>query len=170
MSGVGRESERIVFFVSGPPTLPQLLHLKIPQRVGDNNYTFGILLLNDVVSSRVPALKMECQGNTYSTVVQTLQEWLEGRGLEPVTWETLIKTLRESGLSALADEVQQKLLLSPLPQHPWLLSFFFPSSSLLPPLSTNYITHHIISSLTLLSSSDILYVLLLHNLHQHWLW
>ncbi|CAI8031779.1 hypothetical protein GBAR_LOCUS18013, partial [Geodia barretti] len=37
----------------GPPTLPQLLRLKIPQRVGANYSTFGILLLNDTVGSRV---------------------------------------------------------------------------------------------------------------------
>ena len=50
---------------------------------------------------------MECLGDTYITVVQILQEWLEGRGLEPVTWETLIRTLRDSDLSALADEVHK---------------------------------------------------------------
>ena len=105
-------------FVSGPPTLPQLLHLKIPHRVGANYYTFGILLLNDTVGSRVQALKMECQESTYNAVVQILQEWLEERGLEPVTWETLIKTLRDSGLSALADEVQRKQLLSSPSHHP----------------------------------------------------
>ena len=103
--------------VSGP-SLPQLLRLKIPQRVEANYSTFGILLLNDTVGSRIRAIKMECLGNTYSTVVQILQEWLQGRGLEPVTWETLIKTLRDSDLSALADEVQQKQLLSPPLHHP----------------------------------------------------
>ena len=35
-----------------------------------------------------------------------LQEWLEGKGLEPVTWETLIQTLRDSKLSSLADHIQ----------------------------------------------------------------
>ena len=100
-------------FVSGPPTLPQLLRLKIPQRVGANYSTFGILLLNDAIGSRVQALTMASQGNIYHTILRILQEWLEGRGLEPVTWETLIKTLKDSDLSALADEVQQNLLISP---------------------------------------------------------
>ena len=114
-----RESEReLCSVVSGPPTLPQLLRLKIPQRVGANYSTFGIFLLNDTVGSRVRALKKECQGDTEDIILQILQEWLEGRGLEPVTWETLIKTLRDSDLSALADEVHQKELLSPPPHHP----------------------------------------------------
>ena len=104
--------------VSGPPTLPQLLRLKIPQRVGANYFTFGILLLNDTVGSRVESLEIGCQGKPEKIVQKILQEWLEGRGLEPVMWETLIKTLRDSDLSALADEVHQKQLLSPPPHHP----------------------------------------------------
>ena len=99
----------MVYVVSGPPTLPQLLRLKIPQRVGANYSTFGILLLNDTVGSRVRALKKECQGDADDIILRILQEWLEGRGFGPVTWETLIKTLRDSDLSALADEVHQKL-------------------------------------------------------------
>ena len=31
-----------------------------------------------------------------------LQEWLEGKGLQPVTWETLTKILGDTGLSSLA--------------------------------------------------------------------
>ena len=42
-------------------------------------------------------------------ILRILQEWLEGRGLEPVSWETLVQTLRDSDLSPLANEVLQKL-------------------------------------------------------------
>ena len=98
----------MVYLVSGPPTLPQLLRLKTPQRVGANYYTFGILLLNDTVGSRVDGFKLKCLGNPEDITQEILKEWLLGRGLE-LTWETLIKTLRDSDLSALADEVQQRL-------------------------------------------------------------
>ena len=37
--------------------------------------------------------------------LEILQEWLMGKGL-PVTWETLVQTLRDSRLYALADKVQ----------------------------------------------------------------
>ena len=104
--------------VSGTPTLPQLLRLKIPQRVGAKYATFGILLLNDTVGSRLESLKLMCLGNPEDIAQQILKEWLEGKGLEPVTWVTLIKTLRDSDLSALADEVHQKQLLSPPLHHP----------------------------------------------------
>jgi hypothetical protein len=85
-----------------------LLRLKIPQRVGANYSTFGILLLNDTVGSRVNSLE-ELPKKPEKIVLRILQEWLEGRGVEPVTWETLIVTLRDCDLSALADEVHQKL-------------------------------------------------------------
>ena len=102
-------SDRVCYIVSGPPTLPQLLRLKIPQRVGANYFDFAVFLLNDEVGSRVDSFKQQCLGNPEMITRTILQEWLEGRGVEPVTWETLIKTLRDCDLSALADEVHQKL-------------------------------------------------------------
>ena len=49
---------------------------------------------------------MECLGVPENVTQRVLQEWLEGKGLEPVTWETLIQTLRDSGLSPLAEHIQ----------------------------------------------------------------
>ena len=51
------------------------------------------------------ALKKECQGVAEDVILRILQEWLEGKGL-PVTWETLVQTLRKTKLSTLADEIQ----------------------------------------------------------------
>ena len=52
------------------------------------------------------ALKKECQGVAHDVLLRILQEWLEGKGLEPVTWETLVKTLRNTKLFTLADSVK----------------------------------------------------------------
>ena len=38
-------------------------------------------------------------------MLRILEEWLEGKGL-PVTWESLVKTLRNIDLSVLADQIQ----------------------------------------------------------------
>ena len=91
------------------PTLPELLRLKIPLRVGSNYSTFGIFLLDDATGGRIQTLKKQCLGIADDVMLCILQEWLEGKGLKPVSWETLVKTLRDTGLSALADEIQQKL-------------------------------------------------------------
>ena len=52
------------------------------------------------------AFKKEYQGDAEDMVLRILGEWLEGRGL-PVSWETLVKTLRDTGLKALADTIQK---------------------------------------------------------------
>ena len=86
------------------PTLPELLRLRVPQQVGANYSTFGILLLNDETGSRVRGLKHACLGDPEDVVLRILQEWMEGKGL-PLTWESLVKTLRDTGLSTLADQI-----------------------------------------------------------------
>ena len=45
-----------------------------------------------------------CRGNPEKITRKILQEWVEGKGL-PVTWESLVQTLRETGLSVLADQI-----------------------------------------------------------------
>ena len=89
----------------GRPTLPDLLRLKVPQGVGPEYSTFGVLLLNDTTGSRVASMEIECSNSPERITRKILQEWLEGKGL-PVTWETLINTLRDTGLEALADQIQ----------------------------------------------------------------
>ena len=37
--------------------------------------------------------------------VEILQEWLTGRGKQPVTWATLVDVLHDIGLHTLADEI-----------------------------------------------------------------
>ena len=78
--------------------MPELFRLDIPERIGTNYNTFGAFLLNDELGSRVDLIEEECRGNPERICRKILQEWLEGKGL-PVTWETLIQTLRDAGLS-----------------------------------------------------------------------
>ena len=101
----------ISFFSVEPPSLPKLVRLKVPQQVGANYSMFGIILLNDKTGSRVRSFKKECQGDAEDVMLRILQEWIEGKGL-PVTWESLIQTLRDVELTVLADHIQG-LKLSP---------------------------------------------------------
>ena len=98
-------------FLVEPPSLPELLRLKVHQQVGANYSMFGIFLLNDKTGSRIDSIEEYCRGNPEKITRKILQEWLEGKGL-PVTWETLIKTLRDVELTVLADHIQG-LKLSP---------------------------------------------------------
>ena len=91
------------------PTLPELLRLGVPQEVGANYSTFGIFLLNDVTGSRVDSIEDAYSGRPERITRKILQEWMEGKGL-PLTWKLLVQTLRDTGLSTLADKIAAKKL------------------------------------------------------------
>ena len=97
----------------GPPDLPQLLLLKIPQEVGTKYKTFGTFLLNDKRGNLVDNIKKACLGEPEDIVTKILQEWVGGRGAV-LTWDKLVKTLKDCELNALAHEVE----ISKLPRAP----------------------------------------------------
>ena len=93
------------FFSGEHPSLPELLRLKVPQEVGANYSTFGIILLDDQTGSRVNTIEHDCHYQSEPIVRKILQEWLEGKGL-PVTWDLFVQTLRHMDLSVLANQIQ----------------------------------------------------------------
>ena len=52
----------------------------------------------------------DCNGKAEKVTLRILQEWLERKGL-PVTWPTLVQTLRDTELSTLAQTRQRPLFL-----------------------------------------------------------
>ena len=94
--------------VSGDaPSLPELLRLELPERVGNNYTNFGIFILEDRTGSRVDAIEDEYDDMRITRKI--LQEWVGGRGAA-LTWDTLVKTLTDCKLTVLADEVQASKL------------------------------------------------------------
>ena len=88
------------------PDLPELLRLKIPEKIGTQYTKFGIFLLHDTNGELVLSIEKSCHYHSEDIVIKILQHWLT-REPTPVTWESLIETLRKSDLNALADYVQQ---------------------------------------------------------------
>ena len=88
----------------GKPSLPKLLRLNIPLKVGAKYFQFGVLLLNDEDGTLVEALEDECNGKWERIVRKILAEWVRGRG-RALSWKTLSDTLRECSLSLLADDI-----------------------------------------------------------------
>ena len=70
--------------------------------------TFDIFLLNDKTGSRVDAIEDAYSGKPEKITLKILQEWLEGKGL-PLTWESLVQTLRDTGLSTRPWRIMLKL-------------------------------------------------------------
>ena len=71
----------------------------------------GITLLHDDTVEKVDAIKNKYQGNADHINLQILRDWIDGRGLKPVTWGTLIDELRVVGLDTLADDIEEGLVV-----------------------------------------------------------
>ena len=71
---------------------------------------FGVLLLDDKTGSHVDIIVDDCRGKIEKIVRSILKEWLNGKG-KPVTWETLIDTLRDCKHTDLADKIQESKVM-----------------------------------------------------------
>ena len=90
------------------PTLPELLRLRIPQKIGPNYVDFGIFLLQDYNGSAIRSIEEDSHRRPERVILRILQNWLEGKG-QPVTWRSLIEVLRECGLNILAFEIEKTI-------------------------------------------------------------
>ena len=98
------------------PTLPSLIHFKttdrsinIAERIGRKYSMLGPLLLNDITGAVTGAIEGQCHHDAVNINLKILQKWISGGGIQPVTWSTLTKALRDVGLAELAREIEQNL-------------------------------------------------------------
>ena len=87
------------------PTLPQLMRLKIPEKVGGHYRVFGTLLLDDDTGDLVDIAEKSCHYQPEEIVTRILRKWLN-KAPTPVTWDNFTALLRVCGLQTLADHVQ----------------------------------------------------------------
>ena len=92
------------------PTLPQLMRLQIPEKVGPHYRTFGTLLLQDDTGCVVQSMETASHYQPDDIVTDILKKWLQ-KEPTPVTWDNLIRVLRDCGLTPLAKYVQNTILL-----------------------------------------------------------
>ena len=83
--------------------MPELLSfsaekINIATKVGARYSTFGIHLLQDNTGTIVEALESEQLKNAERINMAILQQWLQGRGVRPVTWSTLVDVLTTIGM------------------------------------------------------------------------
>ena len=99
----------VLCYIGEFPSLPELLRFKIPQQVGPKYKIFGTFLLDDTMGNRVDSIELASLGKPEGIVTKILQEWVGGRGAS-LTWDPLVKTLRDCELNTLADHVQASKL------------------------------------------------------------
>ena len=86
--------------------------INVPQEVSTKYTQFGILLLEDTNGDRVCNMEHKHRGDAEQINMEILQEWVSGRGKQPVTWATLTEVLRDVELSVLARDIEEVTLLS----------------------------------------------------------
>ena len=101
------------------PTMPLLRNLRLNSgrtldlvsEIGTSSRKFGHLLLEN--SNEVNIIEMTCQHFGPKCVVDhELSDWMNGKGRLPVTWETLIQVIHDTGLKALASDLRGQYLSS----------------------------------------------------------
>ena len=80
--------------------------ISLPLEIGTKYKAFGILLLDDITGERVSAIAEKHMNDAEKVIVNILEEWIAGKGKHPVTWKTLTETLRDTGLTVLAREME----------------------------------------------------------------
>ena len=67
--------------------------------------TFGTLLLEDSNGARIRAMERKHMKDAEQINMEVLQEWVEGSGKQPMTWNTLVDVLCDTELTSLAIEI-----------------------------------------------------------------
>ena len=90
--------------------MPLLLNfpgkVNIVQQIGTTSTVFGTFLLNDDNQVRVTALAKQCSNDASEINMAILREWLQGSGVKPVTWGTLVEVLKNCRLDELAEKIE----------------------------------------------------------------
>ena len=103
-----------IYYPGTKPTLPELLTftctdgrvVSVPVEIATKYVQFGTLLLDDQNGSKVKIIARKNHYDAEQINTEILQEWLTGRGKNPVTWTILVEVLRGIKLSTLAGDIE----------------------------------------------------------------
>ena len=100
--------------LSTKPTLPELMKftftdgtvVNILVEIAVKFSQLGTFLLDDRSGSRVKIMARKHHYDAEQINTEIIQEWLAGRGKQPVTWATLVDVFCDIELSTLAGEIE----------------------------------------------------------------
>ena len=72
---------------------------------------FGILLLMDHTGSTVANIARAKGPDPVDITTEIFSRWLEGTGLEPRSWLTLVNCLRDIELNTVANEIEKMFII-----------------------------------------------------------
>ena len=99
------------------PTLLQLTYfetrsgsIRIMQQIGTSYRSLGLFLLEDANGAVTQAIRDQYPHHDAATInYEILQRWIQGKGMQPVQWSTLIDVLKKIELSELAKQIEDSL-------------------------------------------------------------
>ena len=83
--------------------------MNIITEVGMKYEMLGTLLLNNTHGVILPTIQSEKHMNATEITTEIMRRWLNGKGRQPVTWQTLIECLDSVGLSHIVSTIVQSL-------------------------------------------------------------
>lgn len=84
--------------------------INIPEQIGKEYTTFGTFLLEDDSGTIVSGIESAKTQTATEINITILREWINGKGQEPFTWDSLVKCLRDAELNRLADDIEEVLI------------------------------------------------------------
>ena len=69
--------------------------VNIVEQIGANYSCFGIFLLEDNTGAIMKALEKEHKVNAQEINMDIFRRWLQGKGMKPVAWSTLVTVLQQ---------------------------------------------------------------------------
>ena len=95
------------------PTLSKCIKLQgrvgeinISQKIGVNYHQFCVFLLEDDNAVRIRSIAHKHKNDAEQINMEILEEWIKGRGKQPVTWKTLADVLHSIELNTLAGDIE----------------------------------------------------------------
>lgn len=91
-----------------PPNMLLLQNLNMFQRISTDSFQFGTNLLEDKGGNKMNNINHD-ERQIENINRRILQQWLDGKGRKPITWNTLISVLSEVGLLTLTEDISSKI-------------------------------------------------------------
>ena len=83
--------------------------LNIVDAISNDYKNFGIQLLIDEDGNTVKNIETAKLQNPVDITLEILQKWLQGNGRTPVTWSTLVDSLKRAKLNTAAGYIEDAL-------------------------------------------------------------
>ena len=109
-----------LYFPDSPPTIAQLLLLKIAgggkiriiSRLAPHWRDLGYIMNFDPTGAEIESIDQKYRGDPKDCCRAMFQHWLSGNGVRPCSWGTLIELLEDCDQQALLEEIQSALSAS----------------------------------------------------------